>query len=265
MKSTTPSQFNIKNRVGPSPVEAAGKAPLAGKLQKSADAASHNPAIAQKPPNHGARSPTAILSTAERTDLALCEATIERGWAAFVQVGKALATIRDRRLYREQSRTFEEYCREKWQYAKSHAYRLIGAAEVIRHLSPIGDIPVPKHEAQVRPLIGLDREKARAAWQIAAKEAGQSTVTQKLVLRAVTGIIALKAPSSVACPTSEGRFECQPLAEALEKLRLAEAAVRAKVERRVCLSLLLELKRCLMKIKAQRNTPQSVATSERLC
>ena len=48
-----------------------------------------------------------------------------RGWRAFVDVGQALATIRDRRLYREGYRAFAAYCLAKWRYHRAHEYRLI--------------------------------------------------------------------------------------------------------------------------------------------
>jgi len=38
----------------------------------------------------------------------------------------------DKKLYRSEHDTFEAYCREKWQYAKSHVYRLIGAQKYLR-------------------------------------------------------------------------------------------------------------------------------------
>src|SRR6266446_4245588 len=81
-----------------------------------------------------------VISPTEQKKYAECEAIIEKGWETFVEVGRALARIRDKKLYRSEHDTFEAYCREKWQYAKSHVYRLIGAAEVLTCLSPIGEI-----------------------------------------------------------------------------------------------------------------------------
>lgn len=53
------------------------------------------------------------LTTAERMLLTQNEAVIERGRRAFVEVGTALAQIRDSRLYRQSHDTFEAYCRER--------------------------------------------------------------------------------------------------------------------------------------------------------
>ena len=55
---------------------------------------------------------------------------------SFVAVGLTLGRIRDERLYRVEFKTFEAYCREKWQYERRHAYQLIAAAQMYRHVSP---------------------------------------------------------------------------------------------------------------------------------
>ena len=49
-----------------------------------------------------------------------------------MEVGLALAEIRDLRLYRREYSGFEEYCRKKWGWSKQHAYRLIEAAPVAK-------------------------------------------------------------------------------------------------------------------------------------
>jgi len=122
-----------------------------------------------------------VLSPGEVRELVICEEIIAKGWDTFVCVGSALAAIRDKRLYRADFDTFEAYCREKWQFGKAYAYRLIGAAEVIASLSPIGDIPLPRNEAQVRPLFGLKAAEAQAIWREVIKKAGKKNVTAALV------------------------------------------------------------------------------------
>jgi hypothetical protein len=56
-----------------------------------------------------------LLTDEERANLFACEIVIESGWQTFVQVGLALAQIRDGRLYKEEYHTFQAYCRLKWQ------------------------------------------------------------------------------------------------------------------------------------------------------
>jgi hypothetical protein len=122
-----------------------------------------------------------ILTAAEVRELVACEEVIGKGWDTFINVGRSLTTIRDKRLYRADFESFEMYCRHKWHYGKSHAYRLIGAAEVISCLSPVGDIPLPRHEAQVRPLLGLKADEVRAVWREVVIKAGDKNATAKLV------------------------------------------------------------------------------------
>jgi len=121
------------------------------------------------------------LSSAEQTELRRCETVIAQGWQTFFDVGKALTTIRDHRLYRGEYKTFEAYCRQKWQYGRAYAYRLISAAEVVANLSTIGDKRMPENESQVRPLIGLTPEQIRKAWAEALTDSKGERVTARLV------------------------------------------------------------------------------------
>jgi hypothetical protein len=70
------------------------------------------------------------MSIRESQRLEELEKTIARGKKTFVEVGLALAEIRDLRLYKREYSGFEEYCRKKWGWTKQHAYRLIEAAPI---------------------------------------------------------------------------------------------------------------------------------------
>lgn len=89
------------------------------------------------------------------------ETVIERGMGTFVEVGKALAEIRDSTLYKESHATFEDYCRDRWDMSRPRAYQLIQAAEVKRALSTTVDIP----ERQARELAPL-RSKPKELRQV---------------------------------------------------------------------------------------------------
>lgn len=60
--------------------------------------------------------------------------------------------------------TFEAYCKARWDMSKMHAYRLIGSAQVVDAVSPIG-IQSPGNERQTRPLSRLEPDQQREAWQ----------------------------------------------------------------------------------------------------
>jgi hypothetical protein len=78
------------------------------------------------------------LDVVERGNLRKLEKIISDGVATFVEVGKALAEIRDKRLYRESHKTFDGYCRERWNFEKRRAYQLIEAAGVATNVSQTG-------------------------------------------------------------------------------------------------------------------------------
>jgi N6-adenosine-specific RNA methylase IME4 len=97
------------------------------------------------------------LTLVEIDRLAELEAVVERGLQTFVEVGLALAEIRDSRLYRESHGTFEAYLDERWGMSRGHGYRLIDGAQVAELVSPIGDIA---NEAQARELVPLLADEA---------------------------------------------------------------------------------------------------------
>ncbi len=71
------------------------------------------------------------LTPEEQSDRLHLERKVER---AFFEAGKALAELRDRRLYRSTHRTFEEYCKDRFGFERRHPYRLIEAAVVVDNL-----------------------------------------------------------------------------------------------------------------------------------
>jgi hypothetical protein len=66
------------------------------------------------------------------------EKVIEAGQQTFIEVGTALAEIRDARLYKADYKTFENYCVSKWGFRRAHAYRIIEAAGIAKYFSPNG-------------------------------------------------------------------------------------------------------------------------------
>jgi len=116
----------------------------------------------------------AILDGAHMTHASLpeLEAVIERGQQTFIEVGRALLEIRDRRLYRETHATFEAYCRERWGWGRHYANRHIQAAQVAEALVPTGTIP--KTEAQARAM--LDRLEPEERAQVRAGAARPETI-----------------------------------------------------------------------------------------
>lgn len=127
------------------------------------------------------------LSRKEASDFGRLEETIAVGLDTFISVGKALAEIRDRRLYRDGHDTFEGYCRERWNFSKTHANRLIASASAVENLGNVEVVPI--NEAQARPLALLPPDKQAAAWQKAVSRAPDRRVTANDVRAAVDELL----------------------------------------------------------------------------
>jgi hypothetical protein len=94
------------------------------------------------------------------------ENVIETNQRKFYQIGKALKQIRDERLFRDLLfDRFETYVKDRWDMARSQAYRLIEAANVIDNLSPIGDGILPENESQTRILVRFKKDDQRKIWR----------------------------------------------------------------------------------------------------
>jgi hypothetical protein len=101
---------------------------------------------------------------------------LEKGLTPFIDVGQALAEIRDKGLYRTSYRTFEAYCKERWGMSWQRAFQLVSAAKVVGNIetemstwvdrSGQGESEIetlgphlPTTEKQVRPLARLSGEQ----------------------------------------------------------------------------------------------------------
>lgn len=130
------------------------------------------------------------ISHTELEALHRCEQVIELGQKTFVEVGNALAEIKEGKYYRGDYDTFDAYCKERWGFERRHAYRSIEAAKVVENVSrgtQSKHTPLPKNERQARPLTDLPPEKQAPAWQDAvdtAKKRGKP-VTGRAVQDAV--------------------------------------------------------------------------------
>lgn len=140
-----------------------------------------------------------LLNLAERARLETNEASIAWNLRSFVDVGVALAEIRDFKLHRETHETFDAYVRDRWDFQRAYAYRLIAAAEVVADVagvSPKGDTKkkkgiqprtdlVPMTESHARAMVKLDRDERREVWKQvlhdAPKVSGVPRITAELV------------------------------------------------------------------------------------
>ncbi|WP_045873568.1 hypothetical protein [Tolypothrix sp. PCC 7601] len=158
------------------------------------------------------------LTTEEWSDRIFLERQVER---AFYAAAKALKALRDRRLYRSTHATFEDYCRSRFGFTHRHVNYLIAGSLVVDNLmgtngsqiensdktgtngsqvenldemgtngSQIensdetgtnGSQILPTSERQVRPLVPLEPEQQRQAWQKAVELAGGKIPSGRIV------------------------------------------------------------------------------------
>lgn len=138
------------------------------------------------------------LTVVEQSELDRNEAVIQQGLRTFVDVGNALAAIRDGRLYRQDYKTFEDYCRDRWGFGSDYARRQIRAAQTIENLKtePIGSV-FPTTESQVRPLARLEPDEQVVAW----REAVETSPNGKVTAAHVTAVVnQWNAPSTTPSP-----------------------------------------------------------------
>ncbi|MBE9001417.1 hypothetical protein IQ274_25185 [Nostoc sp. LEGE 12447] len=145
------------------------------------------------------------LSETEERDRLHLERRVER---AFFEAGRALAELRDRRLYRSTHSTFEEYCKDRFGFERRHPYRLIEAAGVVDNLikmcpnwtqNEIEDDParvhsdqrqiLPTSEGQVRPMTKLEPQEQQEVWVKAVEQAGGKVPPARIVKNVVQQIM----------------------------------------------------------------------------
>jgi len=194
------------------------------------------------------------IDASRKTALAECEQAIQSGFATFVEVGMALCRIREEQLYRVTHRNFQEYCRQRWSFGKTHANRLVLAAQISHELAPLGAI---SHETQIRPLLKLKREQRREVWIEAVKLNPQPT--QRQVKAAAQGVVGeikvVRTPKTsgngtVAIPTFNFDERCRAFLDlGIEEARaladfaecdLREAFCRVKADLESCQRILDE-------------------------
>ena len=121
------------------------------------------------------------LTETERAERDQLESVIAVGIASFVEVGNALLTISEKRLYRETHGSFEPYCREKWSMSARRAYQLCEAAKVVGSVNNCSQITT---ESQARELARVPAEK-RA--EVLAK-AGDKPTARKIREAAIVDV-----------------------------------------------------------------------------
>ena len=144
------------------------------------------------------------LTSDQSIRLAEMESKIEDGMKKFVDVGTALATIRNEKLYRATHKSFEQYCVERWGMKRAHASRMIKAAKVVKEVSPTGDIA---NERVAREIIKVPQQKRKAVVKVAMKrcKSAHRQMTGKDIQQAAEQLGVSVPPGKQAAAESEER------------------------------------------------------------
>lgn len=124
-----------------------------------------------------------LAAIAHSTDLAHLEGVVERGRQTFMEVGLALARIRDARLWDGGAyESFDAYCKDKWGWGRNYAAKLMRASEVAVTLRDEGTTVPITAERQARELLKAGTPEQQAdVWQEAVTRSGGGTPTADTV------------------------------------------------------------------------------------
>jgi hypothetical protein len=149
------------------------------------------------------------LTDDELAQLREAEARIQRGLSGFLDMGLALGTIRERRLFRATHGSWEGYLLDRWKMTADYSQKLITAVKIVSELRDAGIVVMPVREVHARRLNLVDPTDRPKVWEAALAEAGGDP-------EAVTAdrITALAGPR-----LSKGRKKKSPKPPAAIKLR----------------------------------------------
>ena len=124
-------------------------------LEVTADAQAIQYSAAADELSSGCDSPMTVTEEARYDEL---NAVVHRHKDACRELWLALQVIHDQRLYRKKYKSFKEYCKKEHGFGRSHGYRMIEAAEVVKEVSLTGD---PTSITNVHQALTIKKAKQR--------------------------------------------------------------------------------------------------------
>lgn len=138
------------------------------------------------------------LTKKESDRLTYCISVVTKGVSTFVEVGNALAEIRESKLYRVTHKTFEAFCQEHWNFTRRRANQLIEAATVAEEMGtvvpkvstsvetkPVQTEPVVTSERVARAVSSVPKEDRQEVIEEAAKKGPLTSASVKAAAEAV--------------------------------------------------------------------------------
>lgn len=120
-----------------------------------------------------------LLTEEQKQVLAEQETIITKGLDTFLEVGRALAVIRDQSLYTQP--TFEQYLKERWNYTRQRASQLIRCADLLLVLETRVDSKLlPKNERTARELLRASEDNRVKVLEIAHERTNGNPTAEDL-------------------------------------------------------------------------------------
>jgi hypothetical protein len=167
--------------------------------------------------------------------LAELEAVVDRGLHVFVDVGLALATIRDERLYRATHPTFKAYLAQRWGFGQQWAYGRMYVAQVALAIdAEHGPLPAGISVEAIRPLVPLlHRDGADAVAQAWAAVQDRYGDRHRPPSRTEVRAVLVERGLTTCAPEPERLPDTGQIGVSLERSLSRVAAVRAKLNGRL--------------------------------
>ncbi len=123
------------------------------------------------------------LTNEENRMLSSCEKIIRRDIQSFIEVGNALATIRNQRLYRGTHASFSRYVEDQFDFSKRRAEQIIQSSQVAGIIRSAKTFSLlPSCEGQVRYLTSIPTPKKQLeAWAEAVSTAPDGKISARHV------------------------------------------------------------------------------------
>lgn len=100
------------------------------------------------------------MDIVEKNRLEQLERIIQNGIDTFIEVGEALAQIKEEKLWEGEYESFDHYCKQRWDFGAANARLLMQSSEVAKSLPE-----PPTKSSHARILGSLGKEDRLALWQ----------------------------------------------------------------------------------------------------
>lgn len=193
-----------------------------------------------------------VSATPDRSKrLEECEEIIDRGLLTFMEVGTALKTIQEEKLWVGPYGSFDDYLQKRWGFKSTHANNLIRAvdrslelAQYARTIDGSGHPLLPVNAEQLKGLGAFKTNELRwQAWEKAVELAGGEQPSQDQVRTAVSIVRAELEPQApeLSRPSKKADRGSIRIGLPLENAARAMRAFYSYTELR-CLALLITMR-----------------------